>query len=84
MSAITYDGAPFAILSGAEFATNRPNGIKNHVSREVEFRTALNTYLAEYRKNRAAVAHKTIHQSPKNQLPVGRKTAEMLIYLPCF
>ena len=84
MSAITYEWASFAIQSGTEFATNRPNGIKNHVSREVEFRIALNTYLAEYRKNLAAVAHKNIHQSLKNQLPSGRKTAEMLIYLPCF
>lgn len=84
MSAIAYNWAPYAIESGAEFATTRPNGAKNLVSREVEFHTALTTYLAEYRRNRAAVAHKTIHQSPKNQLPLGRKTAEMLIYLPCF
>lgn len=84
MSAITYDWPHFAIEYRAAFETNRPNGIKNHLGREVEFRTALNTYLAEYRRNRAAVAHKNIHQPSKNQLPLGCKTAEMLIYLPCF
>lgn len=55
MSAITYDWAPYAIESGVEFTTNRPNGIKNFVSREVEFRTALDTFIADYRRNRAAV-----------------------------
>lgn len=84
MSAIAYVWPPFEIEVGAEFVTNRPIEIKSRISREEEFRFALNTYLAGYRKNRDAVAHKTAQQLLKNQIPLGQRTAEMLMYQPWF
>lgn len=84
MSAITYDWAPFAMEAKAQIVTNRPIQIKSRINREEEFQSALNTYLAGYRKNRDAVAHETAQQLLKNQIPLGQRTAEMLMYQPWF
>jgi hypothetical protein len=78
MSAITYDWAPFAIEAKAELVTKRPIEIKIGISREEEFRSALNRYIADYRRNQDVIADKTAQQLLKTRIPLGRRTAEML------
>lgn len=84
MSAITYNWASLAIEAEVEFTTNSPMKIKSRCSREEEFRAALNTYLAEYRRNRDLITDKTIHLLQKNQIPLSRRTAQMLWFQPWF
>ncbi|MEP7173017.1 MAG: hypothetical protein ABI705_05955 [Aestuariivirga sp.] len=84
MSTITYDWAPFAIEAKAELVIKRLIEVKTSISREEEFRSALNTYLAEYRRNRDAIADKAAHQLVEKQIPMGRRTAEMLRFQAWF
>lgn len=82
MSAVTYDWVLLETEAGSELATNTK--IKKHISREEEFQSALNTYLAEYRRNRDAIADRTARQLAKDEIPLGRRTAEMLRFQAWF
>lgn len=78
MSVIIYGWALLGIEAGPELATNSSIKTKNLVSHEEEFPSALNINLAEYRSNPDAIGDKTDRQLPKDEIPLGRRTAEML------
>jgi membrane-associated HD superfamily phosphohydrolase len=61
MSTITYNWAPFEIETEVETPTKSPIKISNRCSREEEFRAALDSYMADYRKHRAMIANKDTH-----------------------
>jgi hypothetical protein len=52
MSAITFNWAPFEIKTEVDAPTERLVNIGNGYSREEEFRYALDSYIADYRKSR--------------------------------
>lgn len=52
MSAIAFNWAPFEIEAEVEPPTERLVNIRKGCSREEEFRSALDGYIADYRKNR--------------------------------
>ena len=84
MSAVTYDWALLETEVGSELATTTSIQIKRRASREEEFQSALNTYLADYRRNLDASADKNARQLPNDKIPLGRRTAEMLSFMPWF
>jgi hypothetical protein len=84
MFAITYDWMPFETETKTEAPTNHSIRINKKYSREEEFRSALDSYMAEYRRNRDLIANKPTGQLLKNQIPLGRRTAEMLRFQAWF
>ena len=60
MSAITFNWAPFEIETEFDAPTERPIDTGKGYSREEVFRTALESYLADYRKNRRIVEAKKL------------------------
>lgn len=84
MSDITYDWVPFEAQAATELPTRQMVGASKPYRREDEFRSALDRYLAGYRRNRELIADKAAHQMPKNRTPLGRRTAGMLWFQPWF
>jgi len=60
MSAITFNWAPFEIETEVEVPTDRLVNIRKGYSREEEFRAALDSYIADYRKNRRMIDAKKL------------------------
>ena len=58
MSAITFNWAPFEIETAIEAPTKNPIKTSSPCSREEEFRTALDSYLASYRNHKVRTANK--------------------------
>lgn len=58
MFAITYDWMPFETETKTEAPTNHSIKINKKYSREEEFRSALDSYMADYRKHHAMIANK--------------------------
>lgn len=77
MTAIPYDWMQFE----TQTTTRMPS---QPYRREDEFRSALDRYMADYRRNRDLIADKTARQLQNNQIPLGRRTAEMLSFLLWF
>jgi hypothetical protein len=84
MFAITYDLMPFETETNTEAPTNHSIKFNKKYSREEEFRSALASYIAEYRRNRDLFANNPTGQLLKNQIPLGRRTAEMLRFQAWF
>ena len=64
MSDITYGWMPFEAQAAAELPTRETVGTTKPYRREDEFRSALERYLADYRKHRAMIAGKDRQQLP--------------------
>jgi hypothetical protein len=80
MTDITYGWIQFETQTARELPIRQiPKPSQPH-RREDEFRSALDHYLADYRRNRDSIADKTAGQLQKNQIPLGRKIAEMLSF----
>ena len=84
MTAITYDLMQFETPTATELPIRQILRTGQPYRREDEFRSALDRYIADYRRNRDLIADKTARQLQKNQIPLGRGTAEMLSFLPWF
>jgi hypothetical protein len=58
MAAITYDGTPYETKAKVELPTKQQLESRNKYSREEEFRSALDSYMADYQKYHATIANK--------------------------
>jgi len=58
MFAITYDWMPFETETRTEALTNHSIKINKKYSREEEFRSALDSYMADYGKHHGMIANK--------------------------
>lgn len=61
MSAIAFNWVPFEIETEVETPAMVPRQIRKEYSREKEFRTALDSYMAGYREHSTMIANKNIH-----------------------
>jgi hypothetical protein len=84
MTDITYDWMQFETQTATELPIRQILKTSQPYRREDEFRSALDRYMADYRSNRDLIADKTARQLQKNQIPLGRRTAEILSFLPWF
>lgn len=84
MTDITYDWMQFEAQTARELPNRQILKTSQPYRREDEFCAALDRYMAEYRRNRDLIADKTARQLQKNQIPLSRKIAEMLIFQPWF
>lgn len=84
MTAITYDWMQFETQTATELPIRQILRTSQLYRREDEFRSALDRYMADYRRNRDLIADKTARQLQKNHIPLGRKTAEMLSFQSWF
>jgi hypothetical protein len=84
MTDITYDWMAFETPTATKLPIRHIVRTSQAFRREDEFRSALDRYMADYRKNRELIADKTTRQLQKNQIPLGRRTAEMLSFQPWF
>ena len=65
MYAIISDWVPFVTKVETEAPTQRSAKKGNNANRrEEEFRAALDSYIADYRKHRAMIANRSGHQIP--------------------
>jgi len=64
MSDITYDWMPFETQAATELPIREMVRASKPYRREDEFRSALDRYMADYRKHRAMIANKGRHQIP--------------------
>jgi hypothetical protein len=62
MYAIISDWMPFVTKAETETPIQHPAKGSNANRREEEFRTALDSYIADYRKHRAMIANRSRHQ----------------------
>ena len=83
MYAIISGWMPFETETKTEAPPNHSIKFNKKYSREEEFRSALESYMADYRRNRDSIADKTTHQL-QNQISLGRRTAEMLRFQSWF
>lgn len=60
MSAITFNWVPFEIETKVDAPAKSPIKSSGRYSREEEFRTALDSYMADYRKNRRIIDTKKL------------------------
>jgi hypothetical protein len=60
MFAITYDLMPFETETKTETQTNHSIKFHKKHSRDEEFRSALDSYMADYRMNRERIANKFV------------------------
>jgi hypothetical protein len=84
MFAIFYDWTPFGTGTKTEAPTNHSIKINKKYCREEEFNSALEVYLADYCRHRDLVADKTAQPIAKTQIPLGRRTEEMLRFQAWF
>ncbi len=64
MYAIISDWMPFVTKAETETPPQHPANANNANRREEEFRAALDSYIADYRRHRAVTANRTRHQIP--------------------
>jgi hypothetical protein len=64
MSDITYDWMPIEAQAATELPIRRMVRTIKPYRREDEFSSALDRYIADYRKHRAMIANKGRHQIP--------------------
>ena len=64
MSDITYDWMPFETQAATELPIRRMVRTSKPYRREDEFRSALDRYMADYRKHRTMIANRCRHQIP--------------------
>lgn len=64
MYAIISDWMPFVTKAETEAPTQHSAKGNNANRREEEFRAALDSYVADYRKHRAMIANRSGHQIP--------------------
>lgn len=84
MTYIAYDWIKFGTQTERELPIRQiPKPIQPY-RREDEFRFSLDRYMADYRLNRDLIADETARQLRNNQIPLGRRTAELLIFLRWF
>jgi hypothetical protein len=62
MSDITYDWMPFEAQTATELPIRQMIRTSKPYRREDEFRSALDRYMADYRKHHAIIANKGHHQ----------------------
>ncbi|MEQ1521049.1 MAG: hypothetical protein ABL936_07240 [Aestuariivirga sp.] len=60
MTAITFNWVPFGIETEVDAPTKSQVKSSGRCSREEEFRTALESYMADYRKNRRTIEAKKL------------------------
>ncbi len=64
MSDITYDWLPYEAQAATELPIREIVSTSKPCRRKDEFRSALDRYMADYRKHRAMIASKGRHQIP--------------------
>jgi hypothetical protein len=76
MYAIISDWMPFVTEAETEAPTKHSAKGSNANRRELEFRAALNSYMADYRKHRALMSGSNSHPSRKSRFTFLHKFAD--------